>query len=192
MRFVRLSSSTFRRLQERNDSGRRTRGALEGKVTFDGGSIDGFVRGEEADMILRPGPRDVRASTRGGRAPAVEARLICDIAMPDGEPFEGCPRTTLRRAIDDSSDVLAGCAPALEVEFYLFELDAEGVPTTDDRRRIVLRHQRIRSRRRGADRDRRRAAKRWASRVASAHHEHGAGQHEIDLNDAGVLATADA
>ncbi|HMD02549.1 MAG TPA: glutamine synthetase beta-grasp domain-containing protein, partial [Candidatus Baltobacteraceae bacterium] len=28
--------------------------ALEGKVTFDGGSIDGFVRGEEADMMLLP------------------------------------------------------------------------------------------------------------------------------------------
>src|ERR1700693_3969497 len=28
--------------------------ALEGKVTFDGGSIDGFVRGEEADMMLVP------------------------------------------------------------------------------------------------------------------------------------------
>ncbi len=30
--------------------------ALDGKMTFDGGSIDGFVRGEELDMILRPDP----------------------------------------------------------------------------------------------------------------------------------------
>src|SRR5579864_1587990 len=30
--------------------------ALEGKVTFDGGSIDGIVRGEELDMVLRPDP----------------------------------------------------------------------------------------------------------------------------------------
>src|SRR6516162_8990277 len=28
--------------------------ALDGQVTFDGGSIDGFVRGEELDMLLRP------------------------------------------------------------------------------------------------------------------------------------------
>ena len=30
--------------------------ALGGHVTFDGGSIDGFVRGEEIDMVLRPDP----------------------------------------------------------------------------------------------------------------------------------------
>lgn len=28
--------------------------ALDGRITFDGGSIDGFVRGEELDMVLRP------------------------------------------------------------------------------------------------------------------------------------------
>ncbi len=26
--------------------------ALDGRITFDGGSIDGFVRGEELDMVL--------------------------------------------------------------------------------------------------------------------------------------------
>ncbi len=26
--------------------------ALDGRITFDGGSIDGFVRGEELDMLL--------------------------------------------------------------------------------------------------------------------------------------------
>ena len=30
--------------------------AIGGAVTFDGGSIDGFVRGEELDMVLRPDP----------------------------------------------------------------------------------------------------------------------------------------
>ena len=30
--------------------------ALDGRVTFDGGSIDGFVRGEELDMVLQPDP----------------------------------------------------------------------------------------------------------------------------------------
>ena len=30
--------------------------ALAGRVTFDGGSIDGFVRGEELDMQLKPDP----------------------------------------------------------------------------------------------------------------------------------------
>jgi glutamine synthetase len=104
--------------------------ALEGKVTFDGGSIDGFVRGEEVDMMLLPDLSTFAVYPWTVGTPAVEARLICDIATPDGEPFEGCPRTTLRRAIDDSSDVLTGLRTGLEIEFYLFELDESGAPTT--------------------------------------------------------------
>jgi glutamine synthetase len=104
--------------------------ALEGKVTFDGGSIDGFVRGEEADMRLLPDLTTfaVYPWTNGGHN---EARLICNIATPDGEPFEGCPRTTLMRAIDDASDVAAGLQSGLEVEFYLFDVGTDGVPTTE-------------------------------------------------------------
>ena len=42
--------------------------ALDGRVTFDGGSIDGFVRGEELDMLLRARSLDVRdLSLAGGR-----------------------------------------------------------------------------------------------------------------------------
>src|ERR1700723_2353472 len=91
--------------------------ALDGRVTFDGGSIDGFVRGEELDMVLRPDPTTFAiypwSSTDGG-----EARLLCDIAMPDGTPFEGCPRSTLQRAIEDSANALPGLTMGLEVEFY--------------------------------------------------------------------------
>src|SRR5580698_10430549 len=50
--------------------------ALAGRVTFDGGSIDGFVRGEELDMQLRPDPATFAIhpwSSGDGR----EARMIC-------------------------------------------------------------------------------------------------------------------
>src|SRR5665213_1524684 len=63
--------------------------ALEGKVTFDGGSIDGFVRGEEADMMLLPDLATFSVYPWTIGSGAVEARLICDIATPDGEAFEG-------------------------------------------------------------------------------------------------------
>jgi len=165
--------------------------AIEGKVTFDGGSIDGFVRGEEADMMLLPDLSTfaVYPWTTAGTA---EARLICNIATPDGEPFEGCPRTTLARALDDAADVAAGIACGLEVEFYLFDLDSDGAPTTSSndagsyfdvdesdrgesvRLEIVT------------------ALESMGIGVASAHHEHGAGQHEIDVKDLPLLAAADA
>ncbi len=164
--------------------------ALDGRVSFDGGSIDGFARGEEIDMMLQPDPATfaVLPWTEGA---APEARLLCDIALPDGSPFEGCPRTTLKRVLDDAGDVLAGVRVGLEVEFYLFER-GDGAPTTTTRdagsyfdfspgdRGDEARTAMVAS------------LETMGIAVASAHHEHGAGQHEIDLASSTPLASADA
>ncbi|HZV77422.1 MAG TPA: glutamine synthetase family protein [Candidatus Babeliales bacterium] len=164
--------------------------ALDGRITFDGGSIDGFVRGEELDMLLQPDPSTFAIYPWPAAGDAREARLICDIAMPDGAPFEGCPRTTLRRAIE-SARPLDGQSVALEMEFYLFERkngDAASTATSDvgsyfdfspndrgeeARNAIVA------------------ALRAMGVPIASAHHEHGAGQHEIDVAHDDPLAAAD-
>jgi glutamine synthetase len=158
--------------------------ALEGRITFDGGSIDGFVRGEELDMVLRPDPATFAiypwSSTDGA-----EARLLCDIAMPDGSPFEGCPRTTLVRAVESARAVLPKLAIGLEVEFYLFEggtntsdvgsyFDFSANDRGEDARSAIVA-----------------ALQSMGIPVASAHHEIGAGQHEIDLAFVDPLAAAD-
>src|SRR3989449_8571971 len=57
--------------------------ALEGDIMFDGSSIEGFVRIEESDMVLRPDLATLQTlpyDDEGGRV----ARLICDIYNPDG------------------------------------------------------------------------------------------------------------
>jgi len=122
---------------------------------------------------------------------AIEARIICDIAMPDGTPFEGCPRSTLKRVLEDAGDVVARVQTALEVEFYVFEKMDDGSPSTrtqdsgsyfdfapsdhgDEARTAMVA-----------------ALSAMGIAVSSAHHEHGAGQHEIDLAPVGALATAD-
>jgi glutamine synthetase len=164
--------------------------ALGGLVTFDGGSIDGFVRGEEVDMTLRPDPATfaILPWTRDGSA---EARILCDIAMPDGTPFEGCPRSTLKRVLEDAGDVVSRVRTAVEVEFYLFNRLADGTPTTQaldngsyfdfspSDRGDVTRTSMVSS------------LEAMGIAVSSAHHEHGAGQHEIDLSATGALSTAD-
>jgi glutamine synthetase len=168
--------------------------ALEGKITFDGGSIDGFVRGEEADMMLRPDLTTfaILPWTEAGDGP-VEARLICDIATPDGETFEGCPRSTLRRALEDARDAVGSALGAgLEIEFYLFKLGPDGLPTTESAD-VGSYFDVIESDRGEAARTQIAATlEAMGISVASAHHEHGAGQHEIDLSDAPALQTADA
>jgi glutamine synthetase len=165
--------------------------AIDGAVTFDGGSIDGFVRGEEADMNLLPdlSTYAVYPWTVGG---VVEARLLCDIRTSDGEPFEGCPRTTLRRAIEDAGDVLTGLRAGLEVEFYLFESDGDGEPrpVTSDAGSYF--DHSAGDRGESARIEIATALESMGVAVASAHHEHGAGQHEIDVKDSGVLGAGDA
>ncbi len=164
--------------------------ALEGRITFDGGSIDGFVRGEELDMVLLPDPSTFAIYPWKAAPDGSEARLICDIAMPDGSPFEGCPRTTLRRTIEGASE-LQGVRIGLEVEFYLFERTVGETTTTatsdvgsyfdfsaddrgeDARNAIVA------------------ALREMGVPIVSAHHEHGAGQHEIDVAHDTPLAAAD-
>src|SRR5450755_2459057 len=94
--------------------------AMNGRVTFDGGSIDGFIREEELDMLLRPDPATFAILPWTVDSGAPEARMLCDIAMPDGTPFEGCPRSTLKRVLEDAGDVVSRVQTALEVEFYLF------------------------------------------------------------------------
>ena len=73
--------------------------ALDGEIMFDGSSIEGFVRIEESDMLLKPDLHTFRIlpyADEGGRV----ARLLCDIYTPDEQPFAGCPRTTLKRQVE--------------------------------------------------------------------------------------------
>src|SRR3954463_10301069 len=94
--------------------------ALDGEIMFDGSSIEGFVRIEESDMLLKPDLATFRIlpyADEGGRV----ARLLCDIYPPDEQPFAGCPRTTLKRQVERARKLgfamMAGC----EAEFFMFE-----------------------------------------------------------------------
>ena len=76
--------------------------ALAGDILFDGSSIEGFVRVEESDMLLKPDLSTYRALPFGPEHVRV-ARLICDISMPDGTPFVGDPRGRLKAEIGRAS-----------------------------------------------------------------------------------------
>jgi len=95
--------------------------ALDGKMTFDGSSIDGFVRIEESDMYLSP---DIDTFTVfPWTSTAREARLICDVHNMDGTPFHGCPRNMLKAALEDAEDLGYTLNVGPECEFFLFYTD---------------------------------------------------------------------
>ena len=164
--------------------------ALNGEVMFDGSSIEGFVRIEESDMYLRPDLSTFRVFPWTAPSGESVARMICDIYTPDGEPFAGCPRTTLKKVIALAASRGVHLKAGPEAEFFLFQM-RNGVPTTethdaasyfdlspvdmgeDVRREIVL------------------ALEAMGFHVEAAHHEVAPGQHEIDLRYDDALATAD-
>ncbi len=164
--------------------------ALDGRILFDGSSIEGFVRIEESDMYLKPDLETFRVFPWAYNTGERVGRIICDIYAPDDRPFAGCPRTALKRVIAMAADkgLIMNAGP--EVEFFLFHT-RNGAPTTethdtasyfdlapvdlgeDVRREIVL------------------ALEAMGFQVEAAHHEVAAGQHEIDFRYDDVLTTAD-
>jgi glutamine synthetase len=164
--------------------------ALEGDIRFDGSAIEGFVRIEESDMVLKPDLDTFRIlpyDDEGGRV----ARLLCDIYNPDGSPFVGCPRQTLKRQIARARALQYDVMVGVEAEFYIFQLGTDGKPTTrthdsggyfdltpvdraEQIRRVIVRD-----------------LASMGFEVEGGHHEVAPGQHEIDFRYASALETAD-
>ena len=76
--------------------------ALANKCMFDGSSIEGFVRIEESDMYLYP-DLDSFMIYPWKQEHGKVARLICDVHKTDGAPFEGDPRSILRRILAEAA-----------------------------------------------------------------------------------------
>jgi glutamine synthetase len=93
--------------------------ALEDGMTFDGSSIDGFSRVQEADVLAVPDPNTFEMLPWGdGKSP--EARVFCDIHNLDASPFEGDPRQVLRRNLAAAHDQGFTFLVAPDMEFFYF------------------------------------------------------------------------
>jgi len=164
--------------------------ALNNELMFDGSSIEGFVRIQESDMYLRPDPNTF-AIFPWRPSPNRVARLICDVYMPDGTPFEGCPRGVLQKTLKKAEEMGFKFFVGPEIEFFLFLTDENGNPTLkthdnagyfdlgpvdlgeDARRDMVL------------------TLEDMGFEIEASHHEVAPGQHEIDFKYDDALYTAD-
>ncbi|HIQ79616.1 MAG TPA: type I glutamate--ammonia ligase [Candidatus Scatomorpha intestinavium] len=164
--------------------------ALNNQIMIDGSSIEGFTRIHESDQYLYPDLDSFVVlpwEPKGGRS----ARLICDVYNPNGTPFVGDPRHVLKAALERAAEMGYTFNVGPECEFFLFEVDADGKPTskTGDeagyfdlgpvdhgettRRDICL------------------ALEEMGFEIEASHHEVAAGQHEIDFKYADALTAAD-
>ncbi len=167
---------------------------------FDGSAIESFARVAETDMFLRPdlstfaeAPWRAALSESDIASRGRVARLICDVLMPSGEPFEGDPRAVLIAAIDAAAALGYSYEVSPELEFFLFrEEEAEGIrarPLPHDRGGYFDLSTDL-----AADVRREIASELETMRidVESSHHEVAAGQHELDFARADALHMADA
>ncbi|HEY6628498.1 MAG TPA: glutamine synthetase family protein [Acidimicrobiia bacterium] len=104
--------------------------AFEEGMTFDGSSIDGYARIQEADMLAKPDPSTFQVLP--WRTEEQVARMFCDIYTPDGEPFSGDPRIVLKRNLEKASEMGYIFYAAPELEFFYFR-DSGPVPEVLDR-----------------------------------------------------------
>jgi len=165
--------------------------AMDSGLGFDGSSVEGFVRVFESDLVMFPDPVTFRILPWRPRDRR-EARIICDIMRPGGEPFEGDPRHILKRALGELEEYGFIYNTGPELEFFLLKNDGEplGKPVPHDiggyfdfspldmasdvRRDATFMLQEM-----GFD-------------IEMNHHEVAPGQHEIDFKFEDALTTADS
>lgn len=162
---------------------------FEEGMLFDGSSIEGFVEIHESDLILKP---DINTYSRLSWRPEESAvcRFICDIWTTEGKPFEGDPRTILKKSLTNIAKRGYSYNIGPEPEFFIVDLDEEGYPMPYDnatyfdvepkdkgpnfRRELSLNLEEL------------------GFEVEASHHEVGPGQNEIAFKFKDALQTADA
>jgi len=163
--------------------------ALSTGISFDGSSIEGMVRIDESDMVLRPDTKTF-AILPWGKDKGVVARMICDVYLPDGKEFEADPRYVLKKVMKEAHEMGYEFNVGPELEFFLFAKEDGKATTTpndygryfefaptdlaeDIRRDIVL------------------TLTDLNFDIEASHHEVAFGQHEIDFKYGDALTTAD-
>jgi glutamine synthetase len=163
--------------------------ALDGELMFDGSSIEGFVRIEESDMYLRPDLDTFLILPWNG---SKTARLICDIYDSDNQPFTGSPRHALQRVLQEAKDMGYTMYVGPEPEFFLFQLDENGVPTLETNDKAGYFDLPPVDKGEEARRDMVQTLQSMGFEIEAAHHEGAPGQHEIDFKYREALTTADS
>ena len=164
--------------------------ALDNKCTFDGSSVDGFVRIEESDMYLYPDLDSFAIfpwNAGGNRV----ARLICDVYGQDGLPFAGDPRNVLKRVMVECQKMGYKFNVGPECEFFLFHTDEEGRPTTVSHEKAGYFDVAPLDLGESARRDMILNLEDMGFEIEASHHEVAPAQHEIDFKYADALNAAD-
>jgi glutamine synthetase len=164
--------------------------ALAGEILFDGSAVPGFARLEESDMQLRPDFATLRLLPWGDPANPT-ALMICDVYRSEGVPFEGDPRTALKRAEEALGELGFSSRVGIEAKFFLFRQTGDGRPSTVPHDSGGYLDPRPNDLGGAVRRDLIGLLTALGFEVEAAHHEIAPGQQEIVFRYDSALATAD-
>ena len=164
--------------------------ALNNECMFDGSSIEGFVRIEESDMYLYP-DLDTFVIFPWRPQQGKVARIICDVYTSDRKPFEGDPRYILKKAVEDATQMGYRFDVGPECEFFLFNQDEDGQPTTISTERAGYFDLGPIDLGENARRDMVLTLEDMGYEIEASHHEVAPAQHEIDFRYDEAVKTAD-
>lgn len=164
--------------------------ALNNQIMIDGSSIEGFTRIHESDQYLHP-DLDTFAILPWRPQHERVARLICDVYNPDGTPFVGDPRHVLKNVLDKAAKLGYTFNVGPECEFFLFDTDEHGRPTTQTSDEAGYFDLGPLDHGEGTRREICIALEAMGFEIEASHHEVAAGQHEIDFKYADALTAAD-
>ncbi|MCF0246450.1 MAG: glutamine synthetase beta-grasp domain-containing protein, partial [Ileibacterium sp.] len=103
--------------------------AFDKGVTIDAASVAGFENDVHSDLFLVPDPSTMTVMPWRSENGHV-VFMICHICYPDGTLFEFDGRRILENAIVKARQYGIELEMAAKFEFYLFNLDANGQPTS--------------------------------------------------------------
>lgn len=158
---------------------------------FDGSSVEGFVRIEESDLVIKPDPKTFRILPWeyvgfDDKTYWREAIMFGDILTPEGKHYEGDTRFVLKKAIEKGRKKfgIKEFKVGPELEFFLFPSYKEASPLDKGGYFFSGRHGGIRK-------EIQLFLKKMGIESEYDHHEVANGQHEIDLKFLSALEMAD-
>ena len=163
---------------------------LNNECKFDGSSIIGFLGTNEPEMYLYPDLDTFEIFPWRPQQGKV-ARFLCDVYHSDGTPFQGGPRYILKKVIKEAKEMGYTFDVGPECEFFLFQMDENGCPTTISHERGGYFDVGPMDLGENARREMVLTLENMGFVVESSHHEAAPGQHEIDFMYDEPLETAD-
>jgi len=164
---------------------------LNGEIQFDGSFTENSRENNTLDLKLIPDLSTFIILPFKTLNELPTASFICDICHSDGTPFEGCPRSNLKKIINNANSQGYKMMIAPEIEFFMFPQNKQEKPNSintdttgyydlapsENYEETILNILN--------------ALEKIGIKVEASHHEGAPYQHEIDLDFCEILKTAD-